>query len=111
MSTLEIIFTVSLVLFFFYIVVEIICVATYRRRLKNMVAANLVRDFSAELNEVGNHRHAFFEGYRYLLNSLPEDFFKPKDRLKYNQKIDSLLDLQTTVVQEPPEQSAEHDRA
>ncbi len=100
------------VLLFLYLIVEIICVFTYRRRLRKVLTVDLEKDhFSDEIDILTGEREAFFEGYRYLLEKLPEDFFKPKHRARLSRRLSSLIeDRQDPSDDTPPEQGESDDR-
>ena len=100
------------ILLFLYVVVEILCVFTYRRRLRKTVTVDLQTDhFDGELEAVFDKREAFFEGYRYCLEKLPEDFFKPKHRAQLSRRIDALIEHVSDPIEDiPPEQEQSDDR-
>ena len=104
------IFVLGEILLFLYLIVEIICVCTYRRRLRKVLTVDLANDhFDDELELVNDNREAFFEGYRYLLEKLPEDFFKPKHRLQLSRQITALIEDSDPTDGNPPEQEQSDD--
>ena len=109
MTTIFIIGEIFLAL---YIILEFLCVITYRRRLRVTIARDLaVTNFDEELEFVENKREAFFEGYRYLLEKLPEDFFKPKQRARLSRRITALINNVSDPTDDiPPEQEQSDDR-
>ena len=105
------IFVFGEILLFLYLIVEIICVFTYRRRLRKTVAVDLGGDhFDGELEAVTSKREAFFEGYRYLLEKLPQDFFKPKHRGQLSRRLDELISCSDPTDDIPPEREQSDDR-
>ena len=93
------------ILLFLYLIVEVICVFTYRRRLRKTLAVDLQRDhFDFDLDGINSAREAFFEGYRYLLYKLPEDFFKPKHRMQLAHMLNALSECSDPCGDIPPEQ-------
>ena len=99
------------ILLFLYLVVEIICVVSYRRRLRKTLTVDLMRDhFDGELEAVKDLRESFFEGYRYLLEKLPQDFFKPKHREQLSRRLDALISSSDPADDTPPEQEQSDDR-